>query len=343
MKIASYSTDRAGEVAELLNAGLANKLVGVRDAEYWAWKHEQNPFGRSFMLLAEIDGRLAGVRAFMRWQFEQDQQIIHAAKPVDSVTHPDFQRRGIFSKLTLEACDLAAEHGIQFLFNTPNKQSTPGYLKLGWRIAGELPVHGKVLHPVRATGRAVRWKCTSGIVPPPTAYFRKQPTHASSILGDPRLGQLLSRRQPSKGQLETLRSQAFLEWRYGAHPHIDYYAEFVEGAGDIGEKQFEGVLFYRTNFRGGMLEIMIDDLIIRDTADHQVVHQLLKKLKQTTRSDYWVTQCDPKVSCYDDLRSARFFRIPKKRIGLAVRPLQANETVPQIERWSLCFGDLEGL
>ncbi len=41
-----------------------------RTPELFAWKHFENPFGRSLMLVAEADGVIAGFRAFMRWQLE---------------------------------------------------------------------------------------------------------------------------------------------------------------------------------------------------------------------------------------------------------------------------------
>jgi len=56
------SANRRAEIAELLNLCLGHKLTGQRDADYWAWKHERNPFGPSILLLAEADGQLVGVR-----------------------------------------------------------------------------------------------------------------------------------------------------------------------------------------------------------------------------------------------------------------------------------------
>ena len=42
-------------------------------------------------------------------------------------------RVSVFRKKIVEA--LTAE-GVQFVFNTPNEQSRPGYLKMGWRVVG---------------------------------------------------------------------------------------------------------------------------------------------------------------------------------------------------------------
>ena len=50
IQIIPYDPARKGEVAELLNICLGKKATGCRDEDYWTWKHEQNPFGRSVML-----------------------------------------------------------------------------------------------------------------------------------------------------------------------------------------------------------------------------------------------------------------------------------------------------
>ena len=63
--------DERGRVIELLNVALGCGSCRVRvPRQFFRWKHLENPFGRSFMLVAETDGRIVGLRAFMRWEFE---------------------------------------------------------------------------------------------------------------------------------------------------------------------------------------------------------------------------------------------------------------------------------
>ncbi len=339
IEIVPYTAEHAAEVADLLNAGLARKLVGVRDVDYWNWKHEQNPCGRSLMLMARADGRLVGIRAFMRWDMRCDGDVIHAAKPVDSVTHPDYQRRGIFSQLTREACELAAREGVAFLFNTPNQNSKPGYLKLGWHEVGELAMQAKIMRPLSAVSNALRWKLPGRELPPREAYFAAQPQAASTVLAGEAVADLLKEHAAAAGQLETLRSPEFLQWRYGAHPHLDYFAETVEGEGRL-----DGVLVYRTNLRHGLREIMITDLIVRPVREAATVDRLLRQLQANTRGDYWIVQMNRGARHFSALRAWRFRAVPKKRISLVARALRPGGLpVQQLDRWSLCFGDLEGL
>ena len=59
---------------------------------------------------------------------------------MDTATHPDFQRRGIFSRLTEAAVEAARDDGVDLVFNTPNEKSGAGYLKMGWQEVGPIGV-----------------------------------------------------------------------------------------------------------------------------------------------------------------------------------------------------------
>ena len=67
--------------------------------------------------------------------------MLRAVRAVDTATDPDYQGRGLFTRLTLQAIDELRAEGVDFVFNTPNDQSRPGYLKMGWQVVGTLPTH----------------------------------------------------------------------------------------------------------------------------------------------------------------------------------------------------------
>jgi GNAT superfamily N-acetyltransferase len=123
----------------LLQASLGESLL-KKSAEIWNFKHVINPFGESTVLLAEEDSELIGVRAFMNWRWQCGNQVWNAYRAVDTATHPNHQGKGIFKKLTLQALDKIHENGDCFVFNTPNDQSRPGYLKMGWQEVDKIKV-----------------------------------------------------------------------------------------------------------------------------------------------------------------------------------------------------------
>src|SRR5680860_587937 len=119
------------EIVKVLRASLGEQDLPLSEG-IWNYKHVKNPFGRSLVLVAEENGVIAGVRAFMCWEWQCLNKSYATYRAVDTATHPNYQGQGIFKKLTLKAIELAKEQGVQFIFNTPNEQSRPGYLKMGW-------------------------------------------------------------------------------------------------------------------------------------------------------------------------------------------------------------------
>ncbi len=147
--------------------GLLQRSLGWGDdprfAELYRWKHETNAFGPSPTWVAVDGDRIAGVRIFMRWEFVRGGRVLRAVRAVDTATDPDYQGRGLFTALTIQALDEMKSDGVDFVFNTPNDQSLPGYLKMGWREVGRLPAAvrmrgpGAALKMVRARVPSAHW------------------------------------------------------------------------------------------------------------------------------------------------------------------------------------------
>ncbi len=126
-------------IIELLKVSLGEGLI-PKSAELWTWKHLHNPFGKSPVIVAEEEGKLIGVRAFLKWEFLENGKVHKACRAVDTATHPDHQGKGIFKDLTLSLIDEIKKENIELIFNTPNSKSTPGYIKMGWEKWGKLPL-----------------------------------------------------------------------------------------------------------------------------------------------------------------------------------------------------------
>jgi GNAT superfamily N-acetyltransferase len=145
---AARESDRPA-IIQLLKKSLGESVIPITE-NFWCWKHEQNAFGRSFVLLAEEHNAIIGVRAFMQWHWLWKGRTYRAIRAVDTATHPDHQGKGIFKKLTLQQVEQCKREGVHFVFNTPNESSMPGYLKMGWEKQGRMPLKLKVLRPLSA-------------------------------------------------------------------------------------------------------------------------------------------------------------------------------------------------
>ena len=183
-------------------------------AAHFAWKHVENPFGPSPMWVAEVDGRLAGFRTFLRWEFTtatgDTRRTVRAVRAVDTATDPDFRGQGIFRILTLGAVDELRDEGVDFVFNTPNEQSRPGYLSMGWQVIGRLAVDvrparlGGLVRMARARTPAERGAIPCSAGAPAVEVFADADASAA----------LLAAAAPGAG-LSTRRTPEYLRWRYG--------------------------------------------------------------------------------------------------------------------------------
>jgi hypothetical protein len=131
----TYSEDELEQIVNLLKAGLNLDF----SLEFFKWKHLENPFGKSFGLIATYEGRIIGLRMFMFWQFiNKKQEKKTAIRPVDTVVDKKFRGRGLFKKLTLDGIEMC-QGKFDLIFNTPNQNSLPGYLKMGWNSLDNSP------------------------------------------------------------------------------------------------------------------------------------------------------------------------------------------------------------
>ncbi|WP_423818757.1 GNAT family N-acetyltransferase [Salinimicrobium sp. TIG7-5_MAKvit] len=116
------------EIVALIRANLDTQF----SEEFFKWKHIDNPFGKSLGLVAIEDNKIVGLRMFMRWEFSKNNgAVIKALRPVDTVVDKEYRGQGLFKKLTLKGL-ANFENEYNLIFNTPNINSLPGYLKMGW-------------------------------------------------------------------------------------------------------------------------------------------------------------------------------------------------------------------
>lgn len=135
MKIRKALNSDIPKIVNLLKMALGEKLLPKTEA-FWTWKHLENPYGESLLLVAELNEEIIGVRAFLRWEWTSKNKIWKAIRAVDTAVHPVHQGKGIFTKLTKTLLLQATDENYDFVFNTPNQKSLPGYLKMGWRKLG---------------------------------------------------------------------------------------------------------------------------------------------------------------------------------------------------------------
>ena len=316
--------DDLGAILGLLRDSLGRE-DDVRYEALYRWKHEENPFGRSPAWVAVDGARLAGVRVLLRWEFDEGGATRRAVRAVDTATHPDYQGRGLFTRLTMHALDALRAEGVEFVFNTPNDQSRPGYLKMGWHVVGRLPAAARptgiagVRRMAAARVAADRWSLTTTVGEP-----------ARDVLDDTAAVEDLLASQPASSVLATRRSVEFLRWRYGT-PLLGYRA-LVAPSGVA-----DGLLIFRLRRRGPAREAVLADVLVAG-ADARARRALVRSLIRSVDADY--------VMAISSRREAIGQRLVPMPSGagpvLTWRPLAtARAQPPAIADWAVSLGDIE--
>jgi GNAT superfamily N-acetyltransferase len=246
-----------------------------RFSSLFRWKHLENPFGRSPMWVACDEDRIVGLRTLMRWEFEHDGEPVRCVRAVDTATHPDYQGRGIFKQLTLAALPELERDGVQFVFNTPNTQSRPGYLKMGWNEIGRAAACVRPLS-VRGAVRLARNRV-------PAAHWSEATSFGhpvAEVVADPGFAALLAAREPAPGRFRTRVDDSFVAWRYGT-ALLGYRAVIAPDGVD------RGTAFVRRRRRGTSRELVLAMLLTpagSPSARRELVREVVRQAK--SEADY---------------------------------------------------------
>lgn len=234
----------AGDLEQIIE--VCSAALGWQDPAWdralFAWKHTNNAFGESVVLVAEDESGILAVRTLMMWRFASHRGTVRAARAVDTATRPDAQGRGLFRRLTEAGIDALKTRGVAFIFNTPNAASLPGYLRMGWREEGRIEF-GIRVRSVTALPRVLRSKVAATKPSIPTPHLGEDPAQFIAELPD---------FEPWTGhQWRTDHTRDTLLWRYTAGPVAYRALPMGDGAGAI----------VRVRQRGHARELLIAERI----------------------------------------------------------------------------------
>lgn len=288
--------------------------------DLFRWKHRENPFGTSPMWVAEEDGRLVGFRTFLRWSLRlPGGTCLAAVRAVDTATHPDAQGRGIFTRLTELAVEELRADGVACVFNTPNANSRPGYLKMGWRQLGRIAVAvipgspRRAVRMVAARQPAEKWSLRSAAGVSAPEFFADSDAVARLLAS-----------LPAHPGIATPRDPGFLAWRYG-------FAPLAYRCLPLGDRVEDGALIVRVRRRGGATEATLCDVLVPSPARARVARALLRVPRETDADYALLTRAT---------LPRRALPLPGQGPVLTWRAV-ADPRVPTLDELAFTLGDLE--
>lgn len=311
------------EIVELLKICLGDN--DNRTNEYWEWKHNNNPFGKSFVMLAFDKDLLIGVRSFMRWEWSKKSYIYKCVRCVDTVVHPNYRRRGLFSIMTLKGLEIMKNEGVDFVFNTPNSNSLPGYLKMGWKEYGK-------------TGLKVRINNIAN-----SLYYRAakkefdvdeiDKVHYVKNLSKEYLHMFLSKLITDDQVLRKNISSDYFIWRYLDVP-THKYGVFIDS-------QDRFLIFFRLNKKRKIRELRICDIIVK-SLDEKAIKKAIKLLMNQYYVDLATLTGDNDFTFKSLANKVGFVSVGNRGLTMVLR--EVNTPIDKFlnrDCWGYTSGDIE--
>ena len=223
MKISLWE-DTEDENEEILD--LTKKIFGdveINNPSYFNWQYRDNPNGKALVLLARDDSSnlIVGTNTIIPMKLFVDDEIITSSLACNVQVHPDYRKKGIFSKLLLSMPKFALANNINSLFAIPNDNSFKAFINEGSIEITHLPL---LIKPIRLS-KYFEFPLKQ-ILKPFDIFWKKRNISLNNIeefhedFDDS--FENLTKKTSNRISVMNSRRKEFLNWRYKNHPTQKY-------------------------------------------------------------------------------------------------------------------------
>lgn len=228
----------------------------VTDENMYRWLFEKNiynPHGVHFFHVAKDGNKVIASDCLMPVPLVVKGKDYLAAWSIKTMTHPEYQRQGIFRAMTEHNIAQAREQGIDVILGFANSNSYPGYKKFGWDVLVE---RRAVIRPLDIKGSLAKKKILGSLAGVGNALYRTLDRrrlaalvskannfHTEIYASAPEPSQEVWPQMQAAIPVLIQRNHRYIDWRYNRRPKQDY--KFVVAkTGDKGQ----AMLVFRHNY-----------------------------------------------------------------------------------------------
>lgn len=202
--------------------------------DYFTWKYVGNPFriDRIPIIVAEHGNRLVGARSCVATRMMIGGKIVSALQPCDTMVHPEFKGRGVFTQMNEFAIKEFQGTDYKIFYNFPNKKSFRGNLKCGWQTINKIGWYWQMLDPEKVVNTVFdkyAFRKVGGILSAVFWHklrlpeFREQNITIESVNDLNVLERIFYEwERAGNDRICTVRDKTYLNWRFRAHPEKEY-------------------------------------------------------------------------------------------------------------------------
>ena len=221
---------------------MASICLGLNaNSNYYKWKYLDNPAGKVIAFEAIHNGRPAAFYGVIPEFYSVDGQQVKIYQSMDTMTHPDYQKRGLFVKLANMTYDYVAQTEQRCdLVGIPGGNSFYGFVhKLNW----------KNIHNFSYFFLPRSWFRARNLIKRSSPAEVRPVAKMSAELSQP------DDHEPSPKRISNLMSPEFFQWRVFQNPFKGFKVVEVFVGGSL-----IGVCVYTLDDQGRCLVHLLDFL-----------------------------------------------------------------------------------
>ena len=316
---------------------------------WWHWMYQENPAGRGIIWLAEDDGKIVGHDANIPVLMKMGDGLATAGYGVDSMTHPNYRRQGIWNALNdNKEVDLKKAH-ICMDYSFPRRLSR----RIGIRNFGSMNIA-----PAQTLVKPFKWRNTlryklknefaitlasvigysiQRVIWRPASPPRVEGLKVTKVSQfDDRIDRFWNKAS-NQYQILPVRQKDYLNCRYVTIPDIDYSIYIAEK-----DNVVCGYTVLRTLVWGNVRIGVIFDLLSESVNVSR--HLLWSALEQLNRENVDVVYCRliANKTYFKAYRKSGFIRIPFVHDRLLLAPADPNlsrDFLKEPTHWYSQLGD----
>lgn len=345
--------------ARLFQEGDEESLFDLYDSAFgrrprmdeWRWQFFDNPAGRGYIRLAVDRKKIVGQYAVIPITMQIRNRPQRAAQSLDTMTHPDYRKQGIFVTLASGVYDDARSDNVGLIYGFPNGISLHGFIeRLDFFVLENLVSYTRPLNFSGLIGTKLRNRTLSTIFGAPVklifnALFSDSPSNNIDICikaaaSFPEPTDDLFRQLSPKFKNMIVRDAQYLNWRYTLNPakkyniYLAYRGESLTGYCVCGARKM----------MGSNVGLIMD--ILTDPEDKIVARELLAhSIRNMKREGFDLATCIlPSRSIFlKILKKLGFIMAPKKFpfiLHINAKNISSSD-IENIKDWHITYGDAD--
>lgn len=303
----------------------------------------------SYQYAAMLGDEMVGFYAILPYKYKINGKLVQAGMVGGVMTSPKYRKMGIFTKLGNYAAGQQKLAGVSYNYTFPIRKAVlPGFIRMGWDIAFELPLYIKFFK----FSALLKSKSLGFLAPIANPFLKlfnylKSPrfnknftvkyyTDVKQIQGYPEIYELWY----EQSNHALVKDFDFIKWRYGS-PNKEYVFVCIYN----GQNKMVGFAALNSLIRDGVPSYGIVDMFVIDKASlpsllHAVFEQAQKDHKEALLAmSSKKTTSKYKLSSYGFLKSPYVFKYIHKNMEKSI----PDELLSNEKYWDLMFVDSDDL